>query len=134
MSERTVPFDLHAERAVLGAILLERDAILAVSDQLQPADFYLEKHALVYEAMLACLARRTPPDLTTVAGELRRNEQLDLIGGLAELGELVAAVPTAVHVGSYAELVARTATPGCSRRSAYSRRHPSPSRTARCST
>lgn len=110
MIERSVPFDLHAERAVLGAILLERDAILAVSDLLRPEDLYLEKHALVYTAMLACLAKRVPPDLTTVAGELRRQEQLDLIGGLAFLGELVGEVPTAVHVAYYAEIVARTAT------------------------
>jgi replicative DNA helicase len=110
MTDRSVPFDVAAERAVLGAILLERDAILAVSDQLQPADFYLEKHALIYEAQLACLGRRTPPDLTTVAGELRRNEQLDLVGGLAFLGELAAEVPTAVHVAYYGEIVSRTAT------------------------
>ncbi|NNJ13302.1 replicative DNA helicase [Chloroflexales bacterium ZM16-3] len=110
MNDRSVPFDLSAERAVLGAILLDRDAILAVSDQLQPADFYLEKHALAYEAMLACLARRTPPDLTTVAGELRRLERLDLVGGMLFLGELVSEVPTAVHIGYYAESVVRTAT------------------------
>lgn len=110
MIDRTIPFDLAAERAVLGAILLERDAILAISDTLQADDFYLEKHALVYEAMLACLGRRTPPDLTTVAGELRRQERLDLVGGLAFLGEVAAEVPTAVHVAYYAEIVGRTAT------------------------
>lgn len=110
MNERTVPCDLAAERAALGSILLERDAVLAVSDALSPDDFYLEKHALVYEAMLACLAKRTPPDLTTVASELRRNEQLDVVGGLAFLGELTNEVPTAVHVAYYAEIVARTAT------------------------
>lgn len=110
MTDRTVPFDLSAERAVLGAILLDRDAILAVSDQLQPSDFYLEKHALTYTAMLACLGRRTPPDLATVAGELRRQEQLDLVGGMAFLGELTAEVPTAVHIAYYAEIVAQTAT------------------------
>jgi replicative DNA helicase len=110
MSEHAVPFDLVAERAVLGAILLERDAILAVSDQLQPDDFYLEKHSLIYQAMLACLCRRVPPDLATVADELRRQERLELVGGIALLGELAAAVPTAVHVGYYGEIVARTAT------------------------
>jgi replicative DNA helicase len=110
MSDRTVPYDLPAERAVLGAILLERDAILAVSDTLQPADFYLEKHALVYAAARACLARRTPPDLATVAGELRRQEQLELVGGLSFLGELLSAVPTAVHVTYYAEQVVAAAT------------------------
>jgi replicative DNA helicase len=110
MSDRTVPFDLAAERAVLGAILLDREAILAVSDQLRPDDFYLEKHALVYEAMLACLARRVPPDIATVSGELRRQEQLELIGGLSFLGEIAAEVPTAVHVAYYAEVVIRTVT------------------------
>jgi replicative DNA helicase len=110
MSERSVPFDLVAERAVLGSILIERDAILAVGDALQPADFYLERHGMVYQAMLACLARREPPDLTTVAGQLRRQEQLELVGGLSMLGDLAAEVPTAVHVEYYAQAVARAAT------------------------
>jgi len=110
MTDRSVPFNLAAERAVLGAILLDRDAILAVSDQLQPDDYYLEKHALVYTATLACLARRVPPDLATVADALRRQEQLDLVGGIAFLAELVMEVPTAVHIGYYAAIVARTAT------------------------
>ena len=110
MMPHTVPYDLPAERAVLGALLLERDAILVVSDQLRPEDFYLEKHALVYQAQLACLGRRIPPDLATVASELRRQEQLDLVGGLTFLSEIVAEVPTAVHVAYYAEIVVRTAT------------------------
>lgn len=110
MTTRAVPVDLTAERAVLGAILLDREAILAVSDQLAPEDFALEKHALIYTAMLACLGRREPPDLATVTGELRRQEQLELVGGLAFLSELVAEVPTAVHVGYYAESVVSAAT------------------------
>jgi replicative DNA helicase len=110
MSERSIPCDIQAERAVLGALLLEREAILAVSDQLRPEDFYLERHALIYQAMLACLGRRVPPDLATVASELRRQEQLELVGGLAFLGELSSEVPTAVHVSYYTEIVTRTAT------------------------
>jgi replicative DNA helicase len=95
--DRAVPFDLQAERATLGAILLDRDAIIAVAPWLPPEQFYLEKHAMVYEAMLACYNRREPPDLATVAGELRRQERLDLVGGIAFLAEIVAEVPTAVH-------------------------------------
>ena len=105
MTERTVPYDLTAERAVLGAILLERDAVLAVSDLLTPDDFYLEKHAQIYQAMLTCLAHRIPPDLATVTAELLRREQLELVGGVSFLGELTMAVPTAVHVVYYAEVV-----------------------------
>ena len=109
MRDRPIPVDLTAERAVLGSILLDREAIIVLGDTLQPADFYLEKHGWVYAAALACLSRRVPPDMATLADELRRHEQLDRVGGIAFLGELVAEVPTAVHVEYYAEIVARTA-------------------------
>lgn len=104
-----MPFDLQAERATLGSILLDRDAIVAVAGWLPPEHFYLERHALVYEAMLGCYNRREPPDFATVAAELRRRERLDLVGGLAFLGELSGEVPTAVHVEYYARIVERTA-------------------------
>ncbi len=107
--DRTIPYDLQAERAVLGSILLDREAIVAIAGWLPSEYFYLEKHALIYEAMLACYGRREPPDLTTVATELRRQERLDLVGGLALLGELLSEVPTAVHIEYYARSVERTA-------------------------
>jgi replicative DNA helicase len=106
---RSVPFDLQAERATLGSILLEREAIVAVAGWLSPEHFYLEKHALIYEASIACYGRREPPDLTTVATELRRQERLDLVGGLSFLGELLGEVPTAVHIEYYAKSIERTA-------------------------
>lgn len=107
--ERSLPADINAERAVLGSVMLERDAIIAIAPWL-PADyFYLEKHAWIYGAMLACYNRRVPPDLSTIADELRRNERLDLVGGIAYLGELAAEVPTAVHVEYYSRIVERTA-------------------------
>jgi replicative DNA helicase len=104
-----VPCDLAAERAVLGAILLERDAIIAVSGWLRPEHFYLERHGMVYAAALACAGRREPPDLTTVGSELRRREQIELIGGLSGLSELLSEVPTAVHIEWYARTVERCA-------------------------
>ena len=110
MHDRTVPYDLDAERATLGALLLERDAVLAVSDTLYPDDFYLEKHALIYQAILDCLAERVPPDLATVAAVLRRHDQLTTVGGLSFLSELIMAVPTAVHIDYYAANVVRAAT------------------------
>jgi replicative DNA helicase len=107
--EKSLPADINAERAVLGSVMLERDAIIAIAPWL-PADyFYLEKHAWIYEAMLACYNRRIPPDLSTVADELRRRERLTPVGGIAYLGELAAEVPTAVHVEYYARIVERTA-------------------------
>ena len=109
MIDRSVPADIQAERDVLGSILLEREAILAVSDTITADDFYLEKHALIFQAMLACLAERVPPDITTVTTQLRRQAQLDMVGGMSFLADLLDAVPTAVHVGYYAQAVAATA-------------------------
>jgi replicative DNA helicase len=109
MRDRPIPYDLTAERAVLGSILLDREAIIAIGDALQPADFSLDKHGWIYAAALACLSRRVPPDIATLADELRRHAQLDLVGGIAFLGELVAEVPTALHVEYYADIVAHAA-------------------------
>jgi replicative DNA helicase len=106
---RSVPFDLAAERAVLGALLLDREAIITIAPILGPDHFYLEKHAQIYAAILACYQRREPPDLTTVATELRRQERLEGIGGLSFLGEILGELPTAVHVEYYARAVEQTA-------------------------
>lgn len=109
MSERSVPFNIDAERAVLGSCLLEREAILVVRNQVGADEFYLEKHAMVYEAILACVADRRPPDLVTVAAELRRLDRFDLVGGMFFLTELLSETPTAVHAIHYAKIVRRTA-------------------------
>jgi hypothetical protein len=95
---------------MLGSCLLERDAITVLFHWFAPHMMYLEKHAWVYEAILACYYRQVPPDISTVADELRRRERLDPIGGIAYLAELSADAPTAVHVEYYAQIVQRTAT------------------------
>lgn len=101
-----LPHDVAAERAVIGACLLERDAILTVA-HLSPDAFYLEKHAACWRGILACYAQSTPPDLQTVASQLRASGEYDLAGGMAELMDLATATPTAVHVGYYAAAVTR---------------------------
>lgn len=109
--ERQVPYDINAERSLLGSVLLERDAIIVIASWFEPEYCYLQKHVWIYEAMLACYNRHPsiPPDISTVADELRRRERLEDVGGVAYLGELSAEVPTAVHVEYYARIVERTA-------------------------
>lgn len=107
--EQSLPAALDAERATLGACLINREAILAIAPWLKPVDFYLEQHAWIYDAMLACYARRVPPDVKLVAAELTAREQLDAIGGLTYLADLVNSCPTSYHVEHYASLVERTA-------------------------
>lgn len=107
--DRPIPFDITAERAVLGSCLLEREAILAVRGLVAVTDFHLHKHGLVYEAILECLEDKVPPDIITVRERLQRRDSLDVVGGLAFLGELTQDVVTAVHVEHYARIVARCA-------------------------
>jgi hypothetical protein len=106
--EPTLPYDLDNERAVLGACLLDRDAISVVRNLLAIEDFYLEKHGLIYGALLDLVDKRIAPDLTTVAGQLRERGQLELVGGLHYLGELLSETPTALHVEHYARRVLQT--------------------------
>jgi replicative DNA helicase len=107
--EKTLPANIEAERATLGSILLNRDAIIAIAPWLLSDYFYLEKHNWIYEAMLTCYNARIPPDTRTVSEELRRRDRLDPIGGIPYLSELVDAVPTSYHVEYYARIVERTA-------------------------
>lgn len=111
--ERSLPANLDAERSVIGSCLLERDAVIVLAPIVQPQDFYLEKHAWIWDAILRCYHRRVPPDIATIADELRRqpageSTQLELVGGLGYLGELSAEVPVAVHGEYYAHIVQRT--------------------------
>jgi replicative DNA helicase len=109
MTEKALPADIDAERATLGSVLLNRDAIIAVASWLLAGYFYLEKHAWIFEAMLACFGQRVPPDIRLVAAELRQQERLDQIGGIPYLAELVDSVPTSYHIEYYARIVERTA-------------------------
>lgn len=104
-----LPASIDSEKAVLGSLLLNREAIIAVADQLKPEYFHMERHAWIYEAILACYQARTPPDTRTVAEELRRRERLEMIGGIAYLSDLVDGVPTSYHVAYYTDAVLRSA-------------------------
>jgi replicative DNA helicase len=107
--ERPIPTNTEAEQATLGSVLMNREALAAIAPWLAPGHFWLEQHAWIYAAMLACYAARVPPDTRTVSDELRRRGQLEQAGGVAYLSELVDATPTSYHVESYARIVERTA-------------------------
>ena len=109
MTHPELPQNIEAEKATLGSILLNREAIVAVAPWLLPEYFYMDRHAQIYEAMLACYNARIPPDTRTVSEELRRRERLDPVGGVPYLSDLVDTVPTSYHVEYYARIVERTA-------------------------
>ncbi len=109
-SERVPPQNLEAEQSVLGAMLIDREAVISVSNLLNPEDFYSDKHQQLFAAMMAIFNRGEPVDLITVQDELRRRGQLDEVGGLTYLTSLINMVPTTANVRQYAMIVEQKAT------------------------
>jgi replicative DNA helicase len=103
--DRTPPADLAAEQAVLGAMLLSKDAIADVVEGLKSGDFYRPAHATVFEAILDLYGRGEPADAVMVAGELTRSGEINRIGGASYLHTLVSMVPTAANASYYARIV-----------------------------
>lgn len=106
---RQPPQDEAAEQAVLGGMLLSKDAIADVLERLRPGDFYRPNHQCVYEAVLDLYGRGEPADAVTVAAELDRRGLLRRIGGAPYLHTLISTVPTAANAGYYAGIVAEKA-------------------------
>ncbi|OBF13541.1 replicative DNA helicase [Mycobacterium sp. ACS4054] len=106
---RQPPQDMAAEQAVLGGMLLSKDAIADVLERLRPGDFYRPAHQNVYDAILDLYGRGEPADAVTVAAELDRRGMLRRIGGAPYLHTLISTVPTAANAGYYATIVAEKA-------------------------
>lgn len=106
---RQPPQDLAAEQAVLGGMLLSKDAVADVLERLRSGDFYRPAHQNVYDAILDLYGRGEPADAVTVAAELDRRGLLRRIGGAPYLHTLIATVPTAANAGYYATIVAEKA-------------------------
>ena len=103
---RIPPHNLDAERAVLGAVLLEgREALPRVVEALRPSDFYTEAHRAIYQAMLTLFDRGAPVDSLTLSEELRRTDQIQFIGGPAAIALLMEEASIAAHLGSYTAIV-----------------------------
>ncbi len=107
---RMTPTAPEAERAVLGSILLDKDAILKISDFLEPTDFYHDHHRFIYEATLDLFSSSEPVDLVTVSTKLQSIGRLETVGGPEYLAELQNEVPVSTHIFQYAQLVKHTST------------------------
>ncbi len=107
---RIPPHSNDAEISVLGALLLDKNAIVAVADILSPHFFYDERHSEIYKAIVELYSERVPIDLLTVSERLKKHKSLKKIGNSSYLAELVNIVPTASHVAEYAKIVRDQAT------------------------
>lgn len=99
------PQNLEAEQSVLGAMLLDQEAVYKVAEFLDPEHFYKDTHRHIYAAALDLLSQQKPIDVLTLSSQLKKKKLLKNVGGAEYLSELVAGVPTAAHVEEYGKLI-----------------------------
>ncbi len=102
---RVPPHSLDAEQSVLGAVLLDNEAVNAVLEVLKPSDFYQPSHRSLFEQMVELYERQEPIDVVTLTAQLRSSNQLDKVGGVEYLSQLVDFVPTAANTQYYARII-----------------------------
>ncbi|WP_199732087.1 replicative DNA helicase [Cellulomonas triticagri] len=103
--DRTPPQDLDAEQSVLGGMMISKDAIADVVEEIRGTDFYRPAHEAIYDAVLDLYGRGEPADAVTVADELTKRGEIGRIGGVPYLHTLISMVPTAANAGYYARIV-----------------------------
>jgi replicative DNA helicase len=107
---RVPPHSQEAEESVLGAMLIDKDAVIAVAEFLLPEDFYDERLRDIYQACLDLYEARTPIDVLTVTERLKKRKNIKNVGSSSFLADLANRVPTAAHVEHYGRIVKDTAT------------------------
>lgn len=110
MFERIPPQNIEAEQSVLGAMLLEREAVIIGADRLRKEDFYRDAHRTIFEAIENLYRSSKEADIITVTEELRKMGHLDDVGGIAYVASLPNMVATAANVEYHARIVAEKAT------------------------
>jgi replicative DNA helicase len=108
--DRLPPQNVEAEQSVLGAVLLENEAIAAAIEVLEPRDFYREAHKKIFIAMISLYEKNEPIDLITLTEQLTRKEQLESVGGASYLSMIVGMVPTSANVKYHSKIVKEKAT------------------------
>src|ERR687894_1135595 len=102
---RIPPHDLQAEESLLGAMMLEAEAIATAAGVLRADDFYKPANAHIFDAIHALYASGQPVDPVTVADELRRNSLLDIVGGHQALVDIMASTPATTNAAGYARII-----------------------------
>ncbi len=99
------PHSLEAEQTVLGALLMDPEAIIKVSDLLQPEDFYEPSYRIIYSAIVDLYQTHQPVDIVTVTSKLQDEKKIQDVGGSAFLAELASKVPVSAHIFKYGQIV-----------------------------
>ncbi len=102
---RVPPHNNDAEKAVLGAVMLDTEALEIVLDYLRADDFYRAAHQKIFEIIMQLDGNHDPLDIITVTDMLKREQALDACGGTSYISELTSSVPSSANVGYYAQIV-----------------------------
>ena len=106
---KVLPHDLASEQAVLGSIFINPDKMVEVTEHLKPDDFYRPAHKILFKAMMSLADRGEAIDIVTVKSMLEANNELNLVGNVSYLAEIINAVPTSSNAEHYAKIVAKKA-------------------------
>src|SRR3989338_9178975 len=104
---RIPPQNIDSEKALLGSIMLRPEGMHEISDIMTPGAFYVEKHRMIYEAMLDLFTKNEPIDLLSLSSRLKEKGKLDSVGGSAYLTDLVNIVPSASNIKHFRSIVYR---------------------------
>jgi len=104
-TQKVPPHSDDAEKSVLGSILIDKDAIVQVSEFLQADHFYQNKHGDIYNAMIKLFESREPIDLVTLPQKLKSMKLLDAVGGVSYISTLVEGVPSSANIRHYGEII-----------------------------
>lgn len=108
--DKVPPQNLEAELSLLGALMLDKDAMIRIADMIRPDDFYKNSNADIFQTMLDLYSKREPIDILSLGNRLEEKGKLESIGGRTYLMELSNTVPTAGHVIHYAKIIQKKAT------------------------
>ncbi|WP_109830739.1 replicative DNA helicase [Reichenbachiella versicolor] len=103
------PQALDLEETVLGALMLEKDALTTVIDILKPESFYKDSHIKIYESIVQLFNKSEPVDLMTVTAQLRKNGTLEVVGGAYAVAELTTRVNSAANIEYHARIITEMA-------------------------
>ena len=104
---RIPPQNIDSEKALLGSLMLRPDGMYDVGDVVTRESFYVDKHRIVFDAMIELHSRHEPIDLLSVSTRLKERGKFDSIGGGSYLAELVDGVPSSTNAKYYAEMIRR---------------------------
>src|SRR3989344_1456220 len=109
MDVRMPPHNVEAEQSVLGALMLDKNAIIKVADFVKIGDFYKDAHNMIYATMLDLYEDREPIDVLSLSNKLTEQKKLENVGGASYLASLVNSVPSSANITHYAKVVQKKA-------------------------